>query len=249
VSRLRLRFTKLGKVRFTSHRDVARLWERAFRRAELPVAYSEGFSPRPRLHFGLALSTGHESVAEYLDVDLVGDEVDLAVLPPRLSAVLPEGIDCVAAAPIPRATPSLQESVTSCTWQIDAVAAQPTAVQEAVDRLLAAEEVLVERERKGRAVVDDVRPAVWSLRLDPEVVESAVGEWAPAGAVVVRLHAELGTQPRGVRPAELLGALGSELVERRAFRLAQWMSPDGAVREEPLPFDATGRSHAGARAS
>ena len=58
-SRYRIRFSKLGKIRFTSHRDVARMWERALRRATLPVAYTEGFSPHPKLSFGLALSTGH----------------------------------------------------------------------------------------------------------------------------------------------------------------------------------------------
>ena len=66
--KVRLRFVKLGKVRWTSHRDVAHMWERALRRLELPVAYTERFSPRPKLSFGLALSTGHESMAEYLDV-------------------------------------------------------------------------------------------------------------------------------------------------------------------------------------
>jgi len=69
--KVRIRFTKQGKVRWTSHRDVARIWERALRRAGLPVAYTEGFSPRPRLSFGLALPTGYESDAEYLDVDLL----------------------------------------------------------------------------------------------------------------------------------------------------------------------------------
>ena len=59
--RLRIAFSKHGKIRFTSHRDVARIWERALRRTNLPVAYSEGFTPRPKLSFGLALSTGHES--------------------------------------------------------------------------------------------------------------------------------------------------------------------------------------------
>ena len=65
--RVRLRFTKLGKLRFLGHRDLARCWERAIRKAELPIAYSEGFSPRPRMHFGLALPTGCESEAEYGD--------------------------------------------------------------------------------------------------------------------------------------------------------------------------------------
>ena len=58
---VRLRYAKVGKVRWTSHRDAARIWERALRRAGLAVAYTEGFSPRPRLHFGLALPTGYES--------------------------------------------------------------------------------------------------------------------------------------------------------------------------------------------
>ncbi|HVT77145.1 MAG TPA: TIGR03936 family radical SAM-associated protein, partial [Acidimicrobiales bacterium] len=65
--KLRIRYTKLGKVRWISHRDIARCVERAVRRAKLPVAYSEGFSPRPRIAFGLALPTGAESSAEYLD--------------------------------------------------------------------------------------------------------------------------------------------------------------------------------------
>src|SRR5690606_40985756 len=69
-TRVRIRFSKLGKVRFTSHRDTARIWERALRRADLPVAYTEGFAPRPRVSFGLALPTGAESLGEYLDVDL-----------------------------------------------------------------------------------------------------------------------------------------------------------------------------------
>ena len=76
----RVRFTKLGKVRFLSHRDIARVWERALRRSGVRVAYSEGFSPRPRLSFGLALSTGYESLGEYLDIDLA-DDVDPAELP------------------------------------------------------------------------------------------------------------------------------------------------------------------------
>ena len=68
-----VRSTKLGKIRFTSHRDTARMWERALRRAELPGGDAQGFTPRPRISFGLALPTGAESVAEYVDIDLVDD--------------------------------------------------------------------------------------------------------------------------------------------------------------------------------
>ena len=91
--RLRVRFQKLGKVRWTSHRDVARMWERACRRVQLPLAWTGGFSPRPKLSFGLALPTGAESVAEYLDLELAPDAVvDVENLPARLSPALPAGV-------------------------------------------------------------------------------------------------------------------------------------------------------------
>src|SRR5438067_13076726 len=89
-TKVRIRFCKLGKVRFTSHRDVARIWERALRRATLPVAYTEGFSPHPKLSFGLALSNGHESLGEYLDVDLAAP-VDVDSIAARLDPCLPIG--------------------------------------------------------------------------------------------------------------------------------------------------------------
>src|SRR6188474_2710347 len=92
-SRYRIRFSKLGKIRFTSHRDVARMWERALRRATLPVAYTEGFSPHPKLSFGLALSTGHESLGEYLDVDLAKPS-ELGSFPAGLIRCLPLGWIC-----------------------------------------------------------------------------------------------------------------------------------------------------------
>src|SRR4029453_6752080 len=111
----------------TSHRDVARMWERALRRAEVPVQRTEGFSPRPRLSFGLALSTGHESLGEYLDVDLVPGEapIDVDELPARLDPCLPVGIDAQAALAIAPGTPSLQQAVTSCTWRIEVTGVTP----------------------------------------------------------------------------------------------------------------------------
>ena len=116
--RLRIAFSKHGKIRFTSHRDVARIWERALRRTNLPVAYSEGFTPRPKLSFGLALSTGHESDGEYLDVDLdpeQGADLDLAGLTTHLSAQLPVGMTATGVVVVDRRLPSLQQAVTSCT--------------------------------------------------------------------------------------------------------------------------------------
>jgi radical SAM-linked protein len=248
--RVRLRFSKLGKIRWTSHRDVARMWERAFRRVQLPLVYSSGFSPRPRVSFGLALPTGHESVAEYLDLDLVPSQpIVVGDLPDLLSAALPLGLDATAAAEIDPRTPSLQEDVTSCTWRWVAVNdAQPiglslVAMTEAVERLLSADEVVVTRTRKGSVATDDIRPNVMDLRvLGPAGSDTPGGLW---------LEAELACQPRSLRPAELLAALGDGLEERQVRRLHQWILRDGA-RREPLgaavPPAATDAPHVMVRA-
>jgi radical SAM-linked protein len=245
--RVRFRFAKLGKVRWTSHRDLARMWERALRRAQLPVAYTGGFTPRPKVSFGLALPTGHESVAEYLDVELEAAELDVVALPARLSPALPAGVDVTAAAVIDGTTGSLQEVVTSCTWELEAVGAPPEEVNDLVCRALAAESIVITRERKGVRVADDVRPAIISACVvgEPPCIQDGFVDHAP-GAVVL---AELATQPRTLRPAELLTALsGDGLREGHVRRTHQWITRDGA-RREPLPVGATDAPHAKARAS
>ncbi|HEY5156217.1 MAG TPA: TIGR03936 family radical SAM-associated protein [Acidimicrobiales bacterium] len=250
--RVRFRFAKQGKVRFTSHRDVARLWERALRRAELPVAKTEGFSPRPKVHFGLALSTGHESLGEYLDVDFREPEaeaLDLDALPGRLTPLLPEGLTVEVAAPISTSDPSLQQAVTSCSWTIGALGLEGDVATEAVSRLLGRGEVMVTRQRKGNDVTDDIRPYILHLAVIGPIpgVMSPSGDCliAPAGSL---LEAELATQPRGLRPSELLAALEPPATEGRVRRTHQWITLDGA-RTEPLSAGATSTTYAHVRAS
>ena len=161
---VRLRYTKRGKVRWISHRDVARAMERAFRITELPLAFSEGFSPHPKVSFGLALSTGHESDAEYLDLEFVR-EVDLDELPAQLTAALPEGMAVTGAARLVERAPALQEAVTAVEWRIEVVHGDGSPVAAGVLRArievaLAAAELPTERWRKGREVIEDVRPVI-----------------------------------------------------------------------------------------
>ena len=218
--RLRIRFQKLGKVRWTSHRDLARMWERACRRIQLPLAYTGGFSPRPKLSFGLALPTGAESLAEYLDLELAPDAaVDVEELPARLSPALPAGVDVTAVAAIEAKAPSLQEDVASCSWRLDF--GPDVDLPTIVDRALASSSLLVERERKGRLSVDDVRPAILALSAEA----TAGGE--------PELEALLATRPRALRPQELLRALDPDLEATRVCRTHQWIERDG-LREEPL---------------
>ena len=248
--RVRIRFSKLGKIRWTSHRDVARMWERAFRRERLPLAYSSGFSPRPKVSFGLALPTGYESVAEFIDVDLVGfPPAGVATLPSRLSAALPEGVDATAAEVIEASAPSLQEEVSSCTW-VWAVATpsdeapSATEVASSIGRCLAAGELPVTRERKGVMQTDDIRPGIVDLKL-----AVPTGDGDPAG---VWLEAELACQPRAIRPSEVTLALGLGLEERHVRRTNQWIWRDGARCEpllQPALTGAIGARHALERAS
>jgi radical SAM-linked protein len=221
-TRVRIRFSKLGKVRFTSHRDTARIWERALRRAELPVAYTEGFSPRPRVSFGLALSTGHESLGEYLDVDLEqSDGVDVA----RFDPALPVGFTAQGAAVIEPGTASLQEAVNACTWRMEVTGADQGVVSAVVEQLLDADHQVVTRERKGKDVTEDLRPAL---------LELAVIGPTPSGT---ELRAELATQPKALRPGDVLDAI-VELVAGaapgRVCRTHQWQDAQGD-RREPVP--------------
>jgi radical SAM-linked protein len=228
---VRLRFCKRGKVRFISHRDVARAFDRAFRIEQLPLAFTEGFAPRPRVSFGLALSVGHESDAEYLDVELAGP-VDRDRLTAGLSVALPDGIDVIGAEELDERAPALQESVTTVEYRVGVIdlggaSAAPGRAAAAVDRALSLAALPVPRKRKGREVTDDLRPVIRRL--------AVVG--ADGGTV---LEMELTTQPRGTRPNEVLVALDDDLDAAWVLRTHQWIERDGA-RLEPLEADSRRR--------
>ena len=251
MTRVRIRFVKLGKIRWTSHRDVARMWERAFRRVELPVAYSAGFAPRPRVSFGLALPTGYESVAEYLDVELVSAaDLDVSTLPGRLSTALPVGVDATAAELIAPGTPSLQEDVTTCTWRWVAAPKEhfhPPGEEELAARvaaLVGASSVVITRTRKGEESTDDIRAGVLNLQL--------LGPVGPDPSHGTGVEAELACRPRALRPSEVMVALDPNLEEQHVRRTHQWILRDGARREPLLavfPSGATDAPHAWERAS
>jgi radical SAM-linked protein len=212
---------------------VARMWERALRRARIPVAYTAGFSPRPKLSFGLALPTGCESLAEYLDIELA-DQATLAEVSARLEGQFPTGIYVTACAELTSSGGSLQQEVTSCTWDIEVPGCEQAALEDIVVRALQASNLPVRRQRKGRMEDDDLRPSVRSLAL-------LGGSDGPC-----TLRAELSTRPRGVRPVELGQAIGVELGLTR--RTHQWIEIDGS-QTEPLAADAARPLEALERAS
>jgi radical SAM-linked protein len=209
------------------------MWERALRRARFPVLYTQGFSPRPQLSFGLALPTVCESVAEYLDVAVEGGDPGAARVLAELGPLVPDGVEVLAASMVNPGTGSLQEEVTSCAWEIAVPGTSPGHLDDAVTVALGASTLALQRERKGRTVTDDVRPSLLTLSAEARGEEA----W---------LHAELGTRPRGLRPTELAQVLGIELGLAR--RTCQWIERDGS-RWEPLEADRTPVTHTWERAS
>jgi radical SAM-linked protein len=197
VQRLRVRYAKRGRARFTSHRDFGRAFERALRRAGVPMAYSSGFSPHPRIAYANASPTGAASEAEYLEIGLA-ELCDPVKVQAALDAALPPGLDVVEVVPSPPG--ALADLLTGSRWAVDLVDVDATTVQQAVDRLLAEENVQVERMTKNGLRHFDARAAVVSLAV-------AVSVPAPVGSGTVRLLVTLEHTVPAVRPDDVLAAL------------------------------------------
>ncbi len=162
VQRLRVRYAKRGRLRFTSHRDFSRAFERAIFRAGVPMAYSSGFNPHPRISYAGAAPTGSASEAEYLEIALA-QVVDAAAIHVLLDDSLPDGLDVlevVDAAELDKG--GLADLLIASRWVID-TRADPGVAADAVVRFLAEPSVSVERMTKKGLREFDCRAAVVSL--------------------------------------------------------------------------------------
>lgn len=230
VQKLRLRFAKRGRARFASHRDVARCFEWALRRAGLPVALSHGFSPHPRLSWVGAAPTGASSEAEYVEISLAA-EVDPAVLAAELDAALPDGLrvlEAVVAGP-----GGLPERIDASRWRIEVPGVATEDLRRAVAALLAAESVQVERLIKGERREVDVRAALAGAR-----VEDRGGDGAMCGILTLVVR----QSTPAVRPDDVLSALRviaglQPPVPAKATRTAQGRLDDDGVLTDPLAAD------------
>lgn len=160
VQRLRIRYAKRGRLRFTSHRDFSRAFERAVFRARIPMAYSSGFNPHPRISYAGAAPTGSASEAEYLEIGLA-QVVDPADVCRSLAEALPDGLDILDVVVSPGGG-SLSDRLQASRWEI-AVPAGATETRAAVETFLATESIAVERMTKKGLRSFDCRAAVVSL--------------------------------------------------------------------------------------
>ncbi|WP_322747283.1 MULTISPECIES: TIGR03936 family radical SAM-associated protein [unclassified Frankia] len=226
VARVRVRFAKRGRLRFLSHRDIARTFERALRRAGIPMAYSAGFSPHPRISWLGAAPTGAASEAEYVELALA-EHCDPQALRLALDAALPPGLDVLACAPV-TATP-LAELVDASRWRLRMPGVGLGDLTAAVAALLARDRVEVERVTKDGHRRFDVRQAVVSMVCRAENDTCAILD------VVVR-HTTPAVRPDDVLTALCVVAVFRPPVPPESIRLGQGrLLEDGTVADPLMP--------------
>lgn len=204
-ARYRIRFGKDGALRYISHLDLARVWERTLRRAGAPLIYSQGFNPHPQMQIAAALPLGCASTCELLDIWLEGNIPPPEELLPRLQAAAPEGLTVQAVWPVDEHSPALQTLTRTAIYRVEFNT--PPSREDLQDRVKALlEQPAIWRERRGRRY--DLHPLIKRLEVLPEE--------PPALELEVMLSQEEGTG----RPDEVLDALGLEVYNARITRTA-----------------------------
>ncbi|HSL43011.1 MAG TPA: TIGR03936 family radical SAM-associated protein [Anaerolineales bacterium] len=187
--RIRITFIKQGPLRYTGHLDLHKLWERAARRAELPLAYSQGFHPQPKMNMAAALPLGFSSRCEVLDMRLE-EEIALDDLPTRLNQTLPSGLQVLDVEQVDDRAPALQTQVRSAEYEVTLTEANDEL--ELIQKIDAVNQsTTIPRERRGKMY--DLRPLIEELRLLPD------------GKMFMRLAVREGATGR---PEEVLDVLG-----------------------------------------
>ncbi len=233
VQRLRIRYAKRGRLRFASHRDLARVLERALRRAGVPMAFSAGFTPHPKVSYVGAAPTGTASEAEYVEIGLA-DRRDPGQVGADLDAALPPDIAVLECVEAPEGSGSLAERIDSSVWRVELPGVEPEELAAAVAAFLGRNEVLVAKRTKSGLKDVDARTAVTSA--------SAAGD--PGCAI---MHMVVRQVTPAVRPDDVLAALAAVADLRpplpaRAVREAQGRLDDTGTVADPLGPDRAART-------
>ncbi|WP_055552893.1 TIGR03936 family radical SAM-associated protein [Streptomyces sp. NBRC 110028] len=234
MQRIRLRYTKRGRLRFTSHRDFQRAFERALRRAEVPMAYSAGFTPHPKVSYANAAPTGTGSEAEYLEIQLT-EVRDPETLRGLLDESMPSGLDIIDA--VEARTSGLADRLQASVWEIRLDRVAPAEAERAVAAFLEAETVEVERRTKNGMRTFDARAAVARL----EAVAGRGDRPGDDGCAILRLVVRHLTP--AVRPDDVLSGLRATAdlappVPAAVTRLAQGLlDEESGTVTDPLAPD------------
>jgi radical SAM-linked protein len=194
-----VRYAKRGRLRFTSHRDFARAFERAIHRSGLPIAFSAGFSPHPKVSYAGAAPTGVASEAEYLEIGLAEqrapDDVRAA-----LDAALPPGLDVIDVVEAVPGTPGLADRIEASLWRIVLAEVSAHDAENALNLFLAQESVVVDRPTKDGVRPVDARSAIVAATV-------LASEPTDSGAVCATLELVVRHASPAVRPDDVVTAL------------------------------------------
>lgn len=219
VQRLRVRYAKRGRLRFTSTRDFQRALERALRRTGVPMAYSQGFNPHPRISYTNAAPTGTASEAEYVELAVTA-ALDPGAVRDALDAALPPGLDVLEVVAV--RSPDFAERLQASVWVIELPGVEHGVAAAAVATFLAADEVAVSRLTKSGMRSFDARGPVVRLEVRPDAPGAGAADGAPCAILdlVVR-HVTPSVRPDDVLAALRLVADLVPPVPSRVTRLAQ----------------------------
>lgn len=205
VQKLRIRYTKRGRLRFTSSRDFQRALERALRRADVPMAFSAGFHPHPRISYANAAATGTASEAEYVEIS-VTQRVDAEALRVALDAALPDGIDIVEV--VEATTGTLADRLEASDWLLEFGGLDPETLEAAVATLLDRDQALVTRMTKTGQRTFDVRGGIQSATVGhPRAASHPSRPDATTASDCAILRMVVRHTTPAVRPDDILTAL------------------------------------------
>ncbi len=205
TDRFEIRFAKRGRARFLSHLEAATALFRAFNRAGIALAYSQGFHPHPKISFACATAVGVESDGEFAEVQLHDARIEGREIPARVNPCLPEGLAIETAEKLPPEGPSRFGRITGFDFEIvlpgDVTDAGLSRLHDRITELLGATRFEVVREGGGKTSVRDVRPLVKHLALNraEKRIDMTV-RFSPSGTV---RPADILSQVLGVVPADL----------------------------------------------
>lgn len=210
--RLRITYGVQMPLCYASVLDMGRLWERLLRRARIPVAYTQGYHPHPRLQFAMPLPVGYYSLAEHLDV-YVAQTLDPAEILAQLTPQCPEGLTIFNVEEVPLDAPSLQALMQEAEYELHFWSpASPEYIQERLTAFMAQPTIPRERARKGRTQRYDLRALVLSLSYKGSVEGTPLGR---EHLVTVRMPCDA---QRSGRPEEILQELGVDILHYRIWR-------------------------------
>ena len=213
--RLWIKFTKESPLRFLSHLDLMRAWQRAIRRARLPVAYSAGFNPHPKISFASAMAVGITSEAEYLDIQFTE-----SLTHEQLSALqqaVPQGMAILEWREVQEEAPALMALVRAAQWEVPLENTQRPQLQQKIDDIFKAPELIVQRKGKKGIKTVDIKPMIYRLKLED-------------GRLMMLLASG---GEGGVRPREILALLDVPEAEKRLHRIALLVGTESCL-QSPL---------------